>query len=113
MNIRKLKKVKSDSDTLMRMCTYMIQFIVTRALIPGQVENWVTVIDFKDVGLMDIPKKLIQTLTKPLQDLFKGRLYKLYIVNAGFVMKIVYGIAKQVVDPLTILKFKMEGEKFH
>ena len=53
-----------------------------------------TVIDFKDVGLMDVPKKLIQTLTKPLQDLFKGRLYKLYIVNAGFVMKIVYGIAK-------------------
>jgi hypothetical protein len=113
MNIKKLKKVKSDADTLMRMCTYMIQFIVTRALIPGQVENWVTVIDFKDVGLMDIPKKLIQTLTKPLQDLFKGRLYKLHIVNAGFVMKIVYGIAKQVVDPLTILKFKMGGEKFH
>lgn len=71
-------------------------------------------IDFKDVGLMDIPKKLIQTLTKPLGDLFKGRLYKLYIINAGFVMKIVYGIAKQVVDPLTMtLKFRMEGEKFH
>ena len=35
MNIKKLKKVKSDPETLMRMCTYMIQFIVTRALIPG------------------------------------------------------------------------------
>jgi CRAL/TRIO domain len=113
MNIKKLKKVKTEPETLMRMCTYMIQFIISRALIPGQVENWVTVIDFKDVGLTEIPKKLIQTMTKPLQDLFKGRLYKLYIVNAGFVMKIVYGIAKQVVDPLTILKFKMEGEKFH
>ncbi len=72
-----------------------------------------TIIDFRDVGLTEIPKKLIQTMTKPLQDLFKGRLYKLYIVNAGFVMKIVWGIVKQVVDPLTILKFKIEGEKFH
>ena len=86
---------------------------MTRALIPGKVENWVTVIDFRDVGLTEIPKKLIQVMTKPQQELFKGRLYKLYIVNAGYVMKILYGIAKQAVDPLTILKFKMEGEKFH
>ena len=113
MNLKKLKKVKTDHDTLIKMCSFMIQFIITRALIPGKIENWVTVIDFKDVGLTEVPKKLIQVMTKPLQDLFKGRLFKLYIINAGFVMKIVYGIAKQVIDPLTILKFKMEGEKFH
>jgi hypothetical protein len=28
-------------------------------------------------------------------------------------MKIVWQIAKQVVDPLTLLKFKVEGDKFH
>ena len=46
-----------------------------------------------------------------VKDLFKCKLYNLCIVNAGFVMKIVYGIAKQVLDPMKILKFKMEGEK--
>ena len=40
-----------------------------------------------------------------VQDLFKCRLYNLCIINAGLVMKIVYGIAKQVFDPMTILKF--------
>jgi hypothetical protein len=91
----------------------MIQFIITRALIPGKVENWITVIDFKDVGLTEIPTTLIKVMTKPLQDLFKGRLYRLYLINAKWAMKVVWSVAKQVVDPLTLIKFKMEGEKFH
>ena len=56
--------------------------MITRALVPGRVENWVTIIDMKGVGLTEIPKSLIQKITKPLQDYFKGRLYKLYIVNS-------------------------------
>lgn len=49
---------------------------------PGKVENWVTIIDMKGVGITEIPKTLIQKMTKPLQDLFKGRLYRLYIINS-------------------------------
>jgi hypothetical protein len=51
-------------------------------------------------------------MTKPLQDLFKGRLYKLYIINSQWAIKIVWGIAKNVVDPLTIKKFALLGDKF-
>lgn len=51
-------------------------------------------------------------MTKPLQDLFKGRLYRLYIVNSQWAIKIVWSIAKNVVDPLTIMKFSLQGDKF-
>ena len=56
--------------------------MITRALIPGKVESWITIIDMKGVGITEIPKTLIQKITKPLQDYFKFRLYKLYIVNS-------------------------------
>ena len=82
MNVNKLKNVKTDVEVLINMSTYMCQFIITHALIPGKVENWVTIIDMKGVGITEIPKKLITAMTKPLQDYFKGRLYRLYIINS-------------------------------
>ena len=112
MNVNKLKKLKTDHDTLINISTYMIQFIISRALIPGKVENWVSIIDMKGVGITEIPKTLIQKMTKPLQELFKGRLYRLYIINSQWAIKIVWGIAKNVVDPLTIKKFCLQGDKF-
>ena len=109
----KLKRTKTDHETLIAMSAYMTQYVISRALIPGQVENWITIIDFKNVGVTEVPTKLIKAMTKPMQDYFKGRLYTMWIVNAKWAMKIVWQIAKQVVDPLTLLKFKVEGEKFH
>ena len=66
ININKLKKIKSDPETLIAISSFIIQFVITRALVPGKIENWVTVIDFKGVGLTEIPKKLITSMTKPL-----------------------------------------------
>lgn len=105
MNVNKIKKVKTDHETLINMSTFMIQFIITHALIPGKVENWVSIIDMGGVGITEIPKTLITKMTKPLQDLFKSRLYRLYIINSQWAIKIVWQIAKNVVDPLTIKKF--------
>lgn len=82
INVARLKKVKTDLDTLVNMSTFMIQWIITRALIPGKVENWITIVDMKGVGLTEIPKKLLKALSKPLQTYFKGRLYRLHIINA-------------------------------
>jgi hypothetical protein len=71
-----------DLDLMVHLSTYMIQFMITRTLIPGRVENWIIIMDMKDVGLTEIPKKLLKALAAPLQQFFKGRLFKLHIVNA-------------------------------
>lgn len=113
MNVNKVKKVKTDHETLINMSTFMIQFIISHCLIPGKVENWVSIIDMGGVGITEIPKTLITKMTKPLQDLFKSRLYRLYIINSQWAIKIVWSLAKNVVDPLTIKKFCLQGDKFH
>ena len=49
--------------------------------LPGQIENWVYIIDFNNAGLTDLPltsfKKIIQYLTNH----YKSRLFRLYCVN--------------------------------
>ena len=94
------------------MSCFINQYLINRAFIPGRVENWIVIFDLKGIGMLNAPKKLIKAVVKPLQMYFKGRLYKLYAINCSAVMKILWKVAKKVVDPLTIQKFQVMGEKF-
>lgn len=101
-----------DDKTIIQLSCYLIQYVITRGLIPGKVENWVTIFDLKGIGLTNVPKKLLKAVTKPLQDYFKGRLYRMYVVNAKWSIKIMWKLAKKLVDPLTMLKFIVAGDDF-
>ncbi len=105
LDIGKLKKFKVVKVLALELSTYFVQFLVTRTLIPGQVENWVTIVDMKGVGITEIPKEVMQAITKPLQTLFKGRLYQLYVLNAKWTIKFIWKIVQKCVDPLTVKKF--------
>ena len=110
INMKKFKSQKIDTETMIGLTNYVMQFIITRCLIPGKIENWVTIIDMKGVGLTDIPKKLMKALAKPMQTYFKARLYRLHVVNSQWVVKIMWKLAKKWVDPLTIKKFVICGD---
>ena len=66
LNVAKLKQCKQPDEVVLNMSTYFVQFLITRALIPGKVENWISIVDMKGVGITEIPKKLLKAITKPL-----------------------------------------------
>ena len=86
--------------------------MITRGLIPGKVENWVTIFDLKGIGLTNIPKKLLKQVVKPMNDNFKCRLYRMYVINAKWSIKILWKLAEKLVDPLTLQKFIVVGDDF-
>jgi hypothetical protein len=112
VNVKALGKLKLSEDDLCGMICFYENFLLTRAIIEGKIENWVIIMDMKGVGLTSMPKKQAKVLAKPLQMYYKGRLYRLYLVNASMVMKVGWKLAKKIVDPLTVLKFKLLGDKF-
>jgi CRAL/TRIO domain len=112
LDVAKLKQCKIPHETVLQMSTYFIQFLINRALIPGRVENWVSIVDMKGVGITEVPKNLMKAITKPLQQYFKGRLYRLHVINAKWTIKIVWKVVKKVVDPLTVLKFVVCEDDF-
>jgi hypothetical protein len=63
ISLGKLKKVKTDIETIVNMSTFLIQFIISRATIPGKIENWLIIIDMKGVGFTEIPKKLMKAIS--------------------------------------------------
>lgn len=66
LRLGELSKIGVDDKALIIMGCYLIQFVLTRGLIPGKVENWVTIFDLKGIGLTNVPKKLLKAVTKPL-----------------------------------------------
>jgi hypothetical protein len=112
LRLNELSKMGVDDKTIINVGCFLIQFVITRGLIPGQVENWITIMDLKGIGLTNVPKKLLKAVVKPLQDYFKCRLYRMYAINAKWSIKILWKMAKKLVDPLTIEKFVVAGDDF-
>ena len=110
--VKKLSKAGIKQDELIHITCFFLQFVISRAMVPGQIENWVVIFDVKGIGMLNVPKKLIKAVVKPLQQYFKGRLYRLHAINCSGVLKVLWKIAKKVVDPLTLQKFIVDGDKF-
>ena len=72
-------------DDISRAIIYLTNYAIKYLLIPGQIENWIVIVDFDNVGLSDIGefKKILSTLSK-----HRGRVFKNYFVNITGLIKI-------------------------
>lgn len=61
-----------------------MQFIADKLLIPGVVENWVFLIDMKNIGMTDVPISKMKAMVSSGQENFPGCFFKTYCVNANW-----------------------------
>eukprot|EP00826_Nyctotherus_ovalis_P031949 TRINITY_DN2574_c0_g1_i2.p3 TRINITY_DN2574_c0_g1~~TRINITY_DN2574_c0_g1_i2.p3 ORF type:complete len:392 (+),score=126.39 TRINITY_DN2574_c0_g1_i2:27-1178(+) len=69
--------------------------------VPGKVENWVTLIDIGNIGITSIPRTAMKGMIDTLQDCYKGRLCKMFVVNANMIIRVLWGIVEGLMDPNT------------
>ena len=112
VNVKAIAKAKLDADTLLKMMSYLFTFLINKTMVPGRVENWNFVFDLKGVGLTEIPKKQLKSMIQPLSNYFKGRLYRMYIVNAQWTIKTLWKLISKTVQPQILQKFKVLGDNF-
>ena len=56
-------------------------------MVPGHIENWLVIIDFKNVGATDLPVNQLKNFVGAMNRNFRGRLFKLIIVNTPAVIR--------------------------
>jgi len=66
LDVARLKKAKISPEQALNMSTFFVQFLITRVLVPGKVENWTAIVNMKDVGITEVPKKLMKAISHPL-----------------------------------------------
>lgn len=81
-NVKRLPELGTDIEFIIGLSCFFLHFILSRCMIPGKIENWTNIFDFKGVGITQIPKKVMKGLNRPMADYFKGRLYRMHVVNA-------------------------------
>ena len=87
---------------------YLLRYILTYIFIPGQIENWVIIVDFKDVGLSDVSdfKQIFGTLSR-----YRGRVFRNYFINIGGFLKIAVKTALKVFGSSSAKKLKILDSK--
>lgn len=49
----------TKADVMIAACTYFMDQVTTTHMVPGKIENWVTIFDLENVGTMKVSNKNI------------------------------------------------------
>lgn len=65
---------------MIQILSYFLEFVVKHMMMPGHVENWICIIDTKDIGIFGMPSGL-GDIIKTMALNFVGRLHRMYVLN--------------------------------
>jgi hypothetical protein len=82
------------------------------AMIPAQIENWSIILDLNNVGITQVPKSLLKGIISAMQKNYRGRLYRMYMVNSHWLIRGLWKVAKQWMDEFTVTKINILGHDF-
>lgn len=95
-----------DIDLMIEALTFFFGYMIENLLLPGQVENWIFITDLKGMGISSIPFDPIKKLLGFLQHNYRGRLYRMYIVNAPSSVYVPWQMAKKFLQEATVKKIQ-------
>jgi hypothetical protein len=105
------KYMKSfTSEEVIKASVFLFRYLVNNMLIPGQIENWIMILNFEGTSPLSLPdavKKLIKTVSEN----FLSRLYKCYVLGMSFVINILYKIICNFLEEITIQKLNVLDDK--
>lgn len=70
-------------------------------LLPGQVECWNVIFDLNGLGIYSLPWEKLKQVTKFLQSNYRGRVFRVYALNAPFTINVAWNIAKAFLETST------------
>lgn len=85
-----LNKEGISKDEIKICVNFFLDYIINYILIPGQIENWIIISDFNDIGLGDVGvgKSILSVLNS-----HRGRVFRHYMLNiGGFIRMAIKGL---------------------
>ena len=95
---------------------FICQYMANYMLIPGQIENWIMIINMEGTSILSLPDG-IKKVINALSEYFIARLYRCYILGLNIVLRAIYKIIchfveKTTVEKVIILDNKEDPRKF-
>ena len=97
------KNIYQEQDITNSMI-YLINYVLKYMMIPGQIENWICLIDFKGAGVSDVSD--FKKLTKILNS-YRGRVFRNFFINLSGLLKIAVKAAVNLFGKHSARKLKI------
>ena len=94
------------------MVCFLLEYTINNMLLPGQVENWVTLIDLGRKGLGNLPISSLKQVLNVLQTNFRCRLGLNFIVNPPTSIRVLWSCIKPFLDETTVEKVKFSNTSY-
>jgi hypothetical protein len=91
------------AEDLINASAFLFQYIVNNMLIPGQIENWIMILNFEGTSPLNMPDAVKQ-LIKTLSENFLSRLYKCFVVGMSFILNFLFKIICNFLEEITVKK---------
>eukprot|EP00826_Nyctotherus_ovalis_P021389 TRINITY_DN1689_c0_g1_i16.p1 TRINITY_DN1689_c0_g1~~TRINITY_DN1689_c0_g1_i16.p1 ORF type:complete len:217 (-),score=70.32 TRINITY_DN1689_c0_g1_i16:122-772(-) len=112
ISVKKMVDANLPNEILSQLAVFLLEFALKNLLIAGKAETLVVVVDLTDVGTISIPVSALKTIGQMLQNNYRARLYKQYLLNTPFLVKGVWAIAKGFLEDFTVAKFNILGSDY-
>jgi len=110
MNVERIIQNNVLIDDLIMFTNYFFSFVIEKLLVPGLVECWTMVVDLNNVGISNIPLNNVKAIISNGSKFFKGRMFRQYTINAGWVVRKAFGGISAFLDEFTQQKLNMLSE---
>ena len=110
LRARVLKDLKLPQEELLELMSYFLEIVIEEHTLPGQIENWNVILDVNGLGVTNFPYDDLKKALGFMQNNFRGRLYKCYIVNAPFTFNMIWQVGKAFLEGTTAMKISLTGK---
>ena len=107
--LQKCLKLYSDDD-IYNASIFICQYMVNYMMIPGQIENWIMIVNMDGTSILSIPES-VKKIMKALSDYFISRLFRCYILGLNAFLRIIYKIICNFVEKSTVEKVIVLDDK--
>ncbi len=84
--------------------TYFFEFILKYIMLPGQIENWVVLLDLNSIGISSLPLTALKTIMGYLSVNYRSRMFATYVLNTPGSIFVPWNVVKSFLDENTIKK---------
>ena len=108
INANEILKLKMEPADLTDLVVYLVEWGTENLLVPGRVENWVILIDMKDVSTTKIPRDKLTPMVKLMQNNYRGRLNRMFVVNMPMLAYALWKLVKIFINKYTLEKIDIQ-----
>ena len=110
VNAIKIAESQCENIDLSLALFFIMEWALNNMMIPGRIENWMVMLDLKDVKITSLNLPKMKTFANAIMSNYRGRLFRLVICNSSWIVRGWWAMLQTIFDGFTAKKIIMTGD---